>query len=67
MKDVFNQEEKKIINTLYIAQKPLTTKNIADNSEMAWPTAKKYLENLQEKGYVVHGKFGKSVYWWLKT
>lgn len=33
-------EEKRIINILYIAHKPLTTKNISERAEMAWQTAK---------------------------
>lgn len=31
----FKPEEKRIINVLYIAHKPLTTKNISERSEMA--------------------------------
>lgn len=62
-----NPEEKRIINTLYAAHKPLTTKNISDRSEMAWQTAKKYLEQLHSKGIVDGGRYGKSVYWWLRT
>ena len=64
---VYSPEEKRIINTLYIANKPLTTKNISERSEMAWQTTKKYLEQLHSKGIVEGGRYGKSVYWWLKT
>jgi Mn-dependent DtxR family transcriptional regulator len=63
----FTPEEKRIINVLYTAHKPLTTLDISDRSEMAWQTAKKYLKKLSELGYVKYGKFGKSVYWWLKV
>jgi len=63
----FKPEEKRIINVLYIAHKPLTTKNISERSEMAWQTAKKYLGMLFEKKVVDRGRYGKSVYWWLRT
>ncbi len=63
----YTPEEKRIINILYIAHKPLTTSNISERSEMAWQTAKKYLEKLHEKGAVDYGRYGKSVYWWLRT
>jgi len=63
----FKPEENRIINVLYIAHKPLTTKNISERSEMAWQTAKKYLGMLFEKKLVDRGRYGKSVYWWLKT
>jgi DNA-binding IclR family transcriptional regulator len=61
----FLPEEKRIINALYVAQKPLSTKNIAERSEMARQTAKKYLDILNQRGFVSNGKMGKSVYWWL--
>jgi Mn-dependent DtxR family transcriptional regulator len=63
----FTPEEKRIINVLYSAHKPLTTLDISDRSEMAWQTAKKYLKKLCDLGYVTNGKYGKSVYWWLKV
>ena len=63
----FNPEEKRIINVLYIANKPLTTKNTSERSEMAWQTAKKYLGKLYDKGVVDRGRYGNSVYWWLKV
>jgi Mn-dependent DtxR family transcriptional regulator len=65
MKEQFTPEEKRIINVLYSANKPLTTLDISERSEMAWQTSKKYLTKLIQKGYVRHGKYGKSVYWWL--
>ncbi len=61
-----NPEEKRIINILYAAHKPLTTKNISERAEMAWQTAKKYLEQLRRKGITDGGRYGKSVYWWLR-
>lgn len=63
----FNPEEKRIINILYLANKPVTTKRISERTEMAWRTAKKYLEQLYGKEVVDCGRYKKSVYWWLKT
>lgn len=60
-------EEKRIINVLYVAHKPLTTNNISERSEMAWQTAKKYLNRLYGKKMLRRGKYGKSIYWWLRT
>jgi Mn-dependent DtxR family transcriptional regulator len=62
-----SHEERRVINALYVAHKPLTTKNVAERSEMAWQTAKKYLTQLQKKGYVRCGRYGKSIYWWLNV
>lgn len=62
-----SSQEKRVIDTLYAAEKPLTTQKVADNSEMAWATAKKYLLQLREKNIVTAGRHGKSTYWWLKT
>lgn len=62
-----SQQEKRVIDALYAAEKPLTTQKVADNSEMAWATAKKYLLQLRDKNIVAAGKHGKSTYWWLVT
>lgn len=62
-----NFKEKNIINTLYSAQKPLTTRQVAKNSDMSWGTARKYLFQLRDKDVVCGGKKGKSTYWWLIT
>lgn len=62
-----SQQEKRVIDALYAAHKPLTTQKVADNAEMSWATAKKYLVQLREKGIVDAGRRGKSTYWWLET
>jgi Mn-dependent DtxR family transcriptional regulator len=67
MKDKFSPEERRIINTLYVAHKPLATLAVAEHAEMSWPTAKKYLMKLNRSGYVSRRKMGKSMYWWLKV
>ena len=48
----FKPEEKRIIRTLYSANKPLTTKRISEKTDMAWQTAKKYLTILYKKDVV---------------
>lgn len=63
----FTPEEKRIINVLYAAHKPLTTLAVSERSDMAWQTAKKYLTKLNRKKLVTHGKYGKSIYWWLRV
>ena len=40
-----------------------TTNKIADGSGIAWATAKKYLINLYEKGYVKRGIQNNRIYW----
>ena len=61
----FGNAEKRILTILYAANKPLTTQEIANKTEMTRLTAKKYLIILQDKGKVEGGRLGKSIYWWL--
>ena len=61
----FVPAEKRILTILYAANKPLTTQEIANKTDMVRPTAKKYLIILQNKGKVEGGRLGKSIYWWL--
>lgn len=56
-----NPTEKRIINVLYNAYKPLTTSDIANRSGLSWQTAKKYLERLYRKKLFRRAKRGKSV------
>ena len=59
-------EEKRILQTLYFANKPLTTKAISERTNMAWQTSKNYLEQMHQRGLLDKGKNGSSVYWWIK-
>ena len=63
----FTNNEKTIINTLYKAQRPLTTRQVSEKSGLAWNTVKKWLEKLWNDKYVVRGEKKGAVYWWLKT
>ena len=59
-------EEKRILNALYFANKPLTTKTISEKADMAWQTAKTHLERMYQRGLVDRGKKGSAIYWWIK-
>lgn len=63
----FSEKEVKIINLLYMMNKPVTTYRTAQECRFSWGTAKRYLLMLQGKNTVESGKFGKSIYWWLVT
>ena len=58
--------EKRIVNVLYYANKPLSTSDIAKRSKLSWVTAKKYLVRLYGKKLLRRKTKGKSVYWWLR-
>ena len=65
IKEKYGHAEKRILTILYAANKPLTTQEIANKTDMARLTAKKYLIALQDKHKVEGGRYGKSIYWWL--
>ena len=67
MTSPFTPAERRILTVLYMANKPLSTFAVSEQAEMAWQTAKKHLMKLNRKGYVSRGKYGKSVYWWLRV
>lgn len=62
-----NVHEKRIVNVLYYAHKPLSTSDIAKHSELSWQTTKKYLEELHKHGFLNNGKKGNAVFWWIKV
>lgn len=59
--------EKRIVNILYVAQKPLSTSDIAKRSQLSWATTKKYLARLYGKKFLRRAKKGKAIYWWIRT
>jgi len=63
----FHQNERRVLDALYAAEKPLSTQKVADMADMSWPTADKYLNRLREKEFVTAGKLSKTTYWWLQT
>ena len=63
----FTETEKRIINTLYAAQRPLTTSQVSDKTNLAWITTMKYLKKLHKDRYLCAGKKSNAICWWLKT
>lgn len=63
----FKPNEKRIINLLYVARRPLTTKQVSEKLGVAWQTAKDNLMSLYEKGYVNRKEEANRTYWWLRT
>lgn len=67
MANKFTPTEKRIINLLYVAGRPLTTKQVSEKLGIAWKTAKDNLVSLRKKGYVNMEDQESRIYWWLKT
>jgi len=67
LKNKFSGNEKRIINLLYVARRPLTTKQVSEKLEIAWQTAKDNLTSLHESGYVNVEEKGNRTYWWLRA
>jgi response regulator of citrate/malate metabolism len=66
---VYSAIEKRIVNTLYSHQRPLTTYQLAEYTGYSYATVRKYLEGLYHKGLLhkLHNKrIGKGIYWWLR-
>lgn len=63
----FSPNEKRIINLLYVARRPLTTRQVSEKLGVAWQTAKDNLTSLKKKCYVDMEDRGNRNYWWLKT
>ena len=60
-----NPFERTVLSVLGRAGRPLTTRQIADYSDMSWLTARKYLEKLGKQRRVQKTVRGKSIYWSL--
>lgn len=58
--------QRHILATLYVARRPLTTKEIAEKSGIAWETARDNLSILYKRGYIYGKREGNRIYWWLK-
>ena len=55
------------MTAIHSAEKPLSTEAIAKIANIPRITAKKYLEELEEKEKVESARSGKAVYWWLRV
>lgn len=60
-----NPFERTVLSVLGRAGRPLTTRQVADYSDMSWLTAKKYLKKLGKERRVQKEKKGKAIYWTL--
>ncbi|MFZ3382528.1 MAG: hypothetical protein WA144_01255 [Candidatus Methanoperedens sp.] len=67
MNSKFTSNEKRIINLLYVARRPLTTKQVSEKLNIAWQTAKDNLLALHEQSYVNRKEESNRTYWWLRT
>ena len=63
MRITFHQ--KLIINKLRAAQRRLTTRQVAQNTGLAWMTVRHNLVSLLEGGYVRNEILSNRTYWWL--
>jgi len=59
----FNIYEEKILKTLHSSRIPLSTKEVAEKSGIAWNTARKHLRSLSDNGYVKNHDEGNSIEW----
>jgi predicted transcriptional regulator len=55
-KSGFNRQERSILKTTFEEQRPMSTKEIADRSQMSWITAKKYVKQLLNRGWLLQKK-----------
>ncbi|MHA1382107.1 MAG: winged helix-turn-helix transcriptional regulator [Candidatus Helarchaeota archaeon] len=60
-----NPYEIAILRLLRLANRPLTTSQIAQRTGMSWKTAKKYLEKMRGKK-VRRQKKGNKIFWHLR-
>ena len=67
MSKKINKHERIILDVLYLAWRPLNTKEIAEKANISWATAKKYLKRLYRKGHLRTKKKGNTRYWRIKS
>jgi predicted ArsR family transcriptional regulator len=48
----FNKHEREILRTLYSERRPMSLRELSDKADVSWVTAKKYTDNLNEKGII---------------
>ncbi|MBN2331387.1 MAG: helix-turn-helix transcriptional regulator [Candidatus Aenigmarchaeota archaeon] len=62
----FTDIERKILNILYNASRPLTTTQMTKKTGTSWATTNKNLEQLHKRKYVVTKKIGNKKYWKIR-
>jgi len=55
-----------ILNTIIEARRPLTTRQISKITGLSWPTTKKNLLKLFDRGYIEQGALKNRIYWRLR-
>lgn len=62
---MFDDYEKKILNVLYAAGRPLTTKEISVKSKVTWSITKDRLLKLHRHKHIGRKEYENRIYWWL--
>lgn len=65
MRVKLSPDEKRIVQVLYVANRPLSTNQVSIRAKVAWLTAKKNLGSMFKRGLVAYKRKGKAIYWWL--
>ncbi|MDK2947432.1 MAG: hypothetical protein PWQ63_592 [Methanolobus sp.] len=63
LEESFNKYEIAVMFVLFRAGRELTTSQVASKTDIAWATVKKYLDILEEEGFVYKREVGNRVYW----
>jgi len=53
MKTNFNRQERAILKVAFEEQRVMSVKEIAEKAQMSWVTARKYVENLLKRGWLL--------------
>lgn len=54
----FTSQEKVLLKTAFVNRRPLSLLELANESNMSWTTAKKYVKNLVKRKWLVMEKTG---------
>lgn len=49
---IYNRQEKAIMKVLYDSRRPMSIREIAEKAHMSWTTARKYIHQLEKKGWL---------------
>ena len=61
----YNLYEERILRVLVKSRRKLTTSEVSKFSGISYNTTKKYLERLNNKGYIKKRNYGNRIYWWI--
>jgi len=57
--------DRAILESMWKAQRKLTTKQIAERLGITWKTAKNHLKDLEKKKLITHDEMSNKTYWSL--